>query len=373
MSNPQEIKINILLIEDENKWINVFNGIIENEENISSRSARSSGLALEFIKDKNEINLVVMDYELGTAELTGDYLIGLIRKKRPDISIICWSAYPPTPSKIDLIKKLGAIGFISKGVDDKAVLDKLNEVLQNNNFFLKLASSDVIYKFTPVQRIILEQLAEGKDYEAIAKQFLDQDYYEDMNKGNYVGTFEEYLKSFGGRSRSSAAKKSLWKHPWLPSPPMNPDRGKPNESNDEENSKKNRLSRKKQQIENHILDIKDRIVDNKLLVVERREITFPVLIHFAFEYFSNPKKKFSPEKILEIIYLRCYLDGKSIENIAEIYSRDLDSVEKYLFECKKDILKKLENGEKIARVAMELDLDESKLEKMITKWLDEDR
>ncbi|MCG7756317.1 MAG: response regulator, partial [Nitrosomonas sp.] len=328
MSDPQEIKINILLIEDENKWINVFKSIIENEEHISLRSARSSGLALELLNDINEINLVVMDYELGTGELTGDYLIGFIRKKRPDISIICWSAYPPTPSKIELIEKLGAIGFISKGVDDKTVLDTLSHVRQNNKFFLRFAPSDVVREFTPIQRTILEQLAEGKDYEAIAKHFLEQDYHNDKNRGNYVGNFEEYLNSSNEQSKLPA-KVPFW-HPLLPSPLKNPEENKPDESSDEKNSKP-RLNGKKKLIENHIQDIKDRIVKYKSM--KRKEITFPFLIHFAFDYFSNPKRKFSPEKILGIIFLKCYLeDGKSIEKIAEIYSTDLDSIEKYLSE-----------------------------------------
>lgn len=364
MLTEQAIKINMLLIEDENKWINVFKSIIENEEHIFFRSARSSGLALELVNDINEINLVVVDYELGTTELTGDALIRFIKAKRPDISIICWSAYPPTPSKIDLVEKLGAIGFISKGVDDKTILDALNHVRQNNKFFLKLATSDVIYKFTPVQRTILEQLAEGKDYEAIAKHFLKQDYHEDKNSENYVDTFEEYLKSSSGRPKFPAKdpepEKKIWDY-LLPSLPKNPDKGKPNKSNDEKNSKQTRLNGKKNLIENHIQDIKDRIVKHDLMKIERKEITFPILIHFAFDHFSNTKRRFSPEKILGIIFLRCHLDGKSIAKIAIIYSMDSNSIEKYLAECIKDILKKLENGEKITRVAMELELDEVKL------------
>lgn len=380
MSIEQAIKINMLLIEDESRWISVFKDIVKNDENISFQSARSSGLALELVNDRKEINLVVVDYELGINELPGDNLIRLIKAKRPDISIICWSAYAPIPSKIKLIEEAGAIGFMSKGItDDKTVLDALKGARQNNKFFSKLAQNDVIGNFTPMQQTILEQLAEGKDYEAIAKLLLEKDYRDTKNRGDNVGTFEEYLNSFKERSKFLTKDPDLEpeKNSWLrllPSPIKNPNKGKSSESSDEEKLGKNRLNRldgKKKVVENHILDIKDRIAN--LLIIEREKITLTFLIHFAFDYFSSPKRKFSPEKILGIIFLRCHLDEKPREKIAELYSIDLDSIEKYLSECKKDILKKVENGEKISRIAIELDLDDAKLGEMIIKWRDEDR
>jgi len=77
------------------------------------------------------VDLLVLDYALGAAELDGLHLIGLIRRRFPSMRILVASS-AETPSVVNLSLAAGAHGFFGKSEDAELLVEAIRRVAQGH-------------------------------------------------------------------------------------------------------------------------------------------------------------------------------------------------------------------------------------------------
>ncbi len=106
------------------------------------------------------VDLLVLDYALGAAELDGLHLIGLIRRRFPMMRILVASS-AETPSVVNLSLAAGANGFFGKSEDAELLVEAIRRVAQGHTY----VSPQLSYRLGAVPGALrrpLEQLGGGQ-------------------------------------------------------------------------------------------------------------------------------------------------------------------------------------------------------------------
>lgn len=173
--------INILLIDDEERWVPLLNDIIKNEPKlILYRVANNSITALEIVGTE-PIDLILLDYHLGENDIWGNQLVTkllkLKQKLNQNVPIIFWSVHMFEGILIKA-KKAGAAGYINKIPSDANTINQLlikayEDSKNNKESWIEHPSYSkklLKHQFTPREQEILYKIAQVKTPREIASE-----------------------------------------------------------------------------------------------------------------------------------------------------------------------------------------------------------
>jgi DNA-binding NtrC family response regulator len=115
---------NILIVDDDRVVLSSCERILESEGYGTSLTS-SVKEALETLEGKN-FDLLLVDVIM--PEYDGMYLIGNVRKNRPDLPILVMSGYP-TPETISSGLRMGATHFIAKPFTPDELIQAVHKAL----------------------------------------------------------------------------------------------------------------------------------------------------------------------------------------------------------------------------------------------------
>ena len=115
---------NILIVDDDWVVLSSCKRILESE-GYGTRLTSSVKEALETLEGKN-FDLLLVDVIM--PEYDGIYLIGNVRKNRPDLPILVMSGYP-TPETISSGLRMGATHFIAKPFTPDELIQAVHKAL----------------------------------------------------------------------------------------------------------------------------------------------------------------------------------------------------------------------------------------------------
>jgi len=118
----EEIKANVLLVDDEEQFLEALSSRLETR-GYRVDTVTTGEDAVELVKGKN-FDAIVLD--LAMPGLNGLETLKLIKEKRPDLEIIMLTGHATVTSGIEAMK-MGAEDFIEKPVDLKTLLEKIGE------------------------------------------------------------------------------------------------------------------------------------------------------------------------------------------------------------------------------------------------------
>src|SRR5690606_1001503 len=78
-------------------------------------------------------DLLILDYVLAETELDGLHLLGLIRRRFPELCILV-SSSAEKPSLVNLILNTGANGFFGKSEDAELLIDAIRSVAAGETY-----------------------------------------------------------------------------------------------------------------------------------------------------------------------------------------------------------------------------------------------
>lgn len=118
----EEIKANILLVDDEEKFLEVLSQRLEGR-GLKVDVSTSGENALKRVKDK-DFDAIVLD--LAMPGLDGIETIRRMRKMNPDLQIIMLTGHATVENGVTAIKE-GATDLLEKPVDIKKLLSRIQE------------------------------------------------------------------------------------------------------------------------------------------------------------------------------------------------------------------------------------------------------
>ncbi|UJP04869.1 MAG: response regulator [Nitrosomonas sp.] len=169
--------IKLLLIEDDWRLRDSLLQGLACESKLKCVAAANDGMqALSYLRT-HPIDLVIMDYALNKHSLWGVELTRKICEQFPTIKIMFWSAHIREVD-FDQAEEAGASGYVPKDRPDKDVIDAIYRIMQGEKIWMhKVQSIDgKDKKLTPMEEIVMELLAEGKQNAQIAFSLLEMEY-----------------------------------------------------------------------------------------------------------------------------------------------------------------------------------------------------
>jgi DNA-binding NarL/FixJ family response regulator len=139
-------KIKILIVDDHQIIRDGIISALSLEEDIQVvGEASSSDEALHFLERDSNVDVIVMDINLGSGE-NGIQLTKKIIQKYKAINILATSMYDDGSHILNMVKA-GAIGYVLKGQGMKEFVEAIKTVAKGDNYFSK-----------PVSEIMLKQI-----------------------------------------------------------------------------------------------------------------------------------------------------------------------------------------------------------------------
>jgi DNA-binding NarL/FixJ family response regulator len=139
-------KIKILIVDDHQIIRDGIISALSLEEDIQVvGEASSSDEALHFLERDSNVDVIVMDINLGSGE-NGIQLTKKIIQKYKAINILATSMYDDGSHILNMVKA-GAIGYVLKGQGMKEFVEAIKTVATGDNYFSK-----------PVSEIMLKQI-----------------------------------------------------------------------------------------------------------------------------------------------------------------------------------------------------------------------
>ncbi len=118
----------VLLIEDDEAVMNVTNMMLE-RKGYTVLQASSGKKAIEIARSHNgTIHIALLDFVL--PDMNGDIIYPLIQKHKPEMKVIVLSGYAIT-GPVQKLMNSGARAFLQKPVPMKALIQKIEEILEN--------------------------------------------------------------------------------------------------------------------------------------------------------------------------------------------------------------------------------------------------
>ena len=152
------MKANILAVDDEKDMTRLLQRTLEPEINCSVSMAFSAKMALSILGQEH-FDLVICDIRM--PGMDGFELLGHIKTKYPDLTVVMLTAFGNIESAVKAIKK-GAYDFVSKPFDQDEIIFKIKNALERslllkeNKRLLKekeTSPSQLIGKSDPMQRV----------------------------------------------------------------------------------------------------------------------------------------------------------------------------------------------------------------------------
>ena len=129
-------KINVLLVDDHQLFIDGMKSILEHEEDIViAGEATDGGAVLEFLEN-NTVDVIVMDVEM--KEINGIEATRIIKKKYSDIKVLILTMHNESEFIINLMS-IGANGYILKNKSK----EELVSAIHNGDYSARLNNSEL--------------------------------------------------------------------------------------------------------------------------------------------------------------------------------------------------------------------------------------
>jgi DNA-binding NtrC family response regulator len=119
---PEEIKANVLVVDDEEQFLKVFSQRLEGR-GLKVETSATGEDALKKVKGK-EFDAIVLD--LVMPGMSGLETLKRIRSENPDVQIIILTGHGTVEKGVEAIKA-GAVDFIEKPADVNKIMEKIAE------------------------------------------------------------------------------------------------------------------------------------------------------------------------------------------------------------------------------------------------------
>jgi DNA-binding NarL/FixJ family response regulator len=134
-------------------------------EDISIFEASSSSASIPLLKANPDIDLLLVDLNM-----PGERGLAVLKECRINYSLIPVVVVSGSKLKQDIQQAMdmGAMGFISKDINSRLMINILQLILSGGLYFPQIISGDDKALFTPKQREVLEFIVEGLSNKVIA-------------------------------------------------------------------------------------------------------------------------------------------------------------------------------------------------------------
>ena len=119
---PEEIKANVLVVDDEEQFLKVFSQRLEGR-GLKVDTSASGEEALNKVKSK-DFDAIVLD--LVMPGMSGIETLKRIRSENPDVQIIILTGHGTIEKSVEAVKE-GAVDFLEKPADLNKIMDKIAE------------------------------------------------------------------------------------------------------------------------------------------------------------------------------------------------------------------------------------------------------
>jgi DNA-binding NtrC family response regulator len=119
---PEEIKANVLVVDDEEQFLKVFSQRLEGH-GMAVDTATSGEEALKKVKGK-DFDAIILD--LVMPGMTGIETLKRIRSENPDLQFIILTGHGSIEKAVEAIKE-GAFDFLEKPADVNKIIEKISE------------------------------------------------------------------------------------------------------------------------------------------------------------------------------------------------------------------------------------------------------
>jgi DNA-binding NtrC family response regulator len=126
MKMPEEIKADILLVDDEEKFLKVLSQRMEGR-GLKVDTSTTGEDALNKVKEK-DFDAIVLD--LAMPGMSGLETLKRIRSENPDVQIIMLTGHGSVEKGVEAIKE-GAVDFLEKPADIEKIMEKIAEAKRN--------------------------------------------------------------------------------------------------------------------------------------------------------------------------------------------------------------------------------------------------
>lgn len=117
---PEEIKANVLVVDDEEQFLKVFSQRLEGR-GLKVDTSTTGEEALNKVKSK-EFDAIVLD--LVMPGMSGIETLKRIRSENPDVQIIILTGHGTIEKSVEAVKE-GAIDFLEKPADLNKIMEKI--------------------------------------------------------------------------------------------------------------------------------------------------------------------------------------------------------------------------------------------------------
>ena len=129
MTRPTAAPIRIVLLDDHALIREALKTRLSLEPDVAMLCAYStSGQLLEGLREQ-QVDLLILDYQLSNGEIDGLRLIQLVRSQHPDVKIIIFSAMEG-PATINMSNRAGVCGFVGKSQVTDDLIFAIRKVAQ---------------------------------------------------------------------------------------------------------------------------------------------------------------------------------------------------------------------------------------------------
>lgn len=122
---PEEIKANVLVVDDEEQFLKVFSQRLEGR-GLKVDTSTTGEDALKKVKGK-EFDAIVLD--LVMPGMSGIEALKRIRAENPDVQIIILTGHGTIEKTVEAVKE-GAVDFLEKPADLNKIMEKISEAKQ---------------------------------------------------------------------------------------------------------------------------------------------------------------------------------------------------------------------------------------------------
>lgn len=119
---PEELKANVLLVDDEEQFLKVFSQRLEGK-GLKVDTSTTGEEALKKVKGK-DFDAIILD--LVMPGMSGIETLKRIRSENPDLQIILLTGHATVEKGVEAIKT-GAVDFLEKPADLNKILEKVAE------------------------------------------------------------------------------------------------------------------------------------------------------------------------------------------------------------------------------------------------------
>jgi DNA-binding NtrC family response regulator len=119
---PEDIKANVLVVDDEEQFLKVFSQRLEGR-GMKVDTSSTGEEALRKVKGK-DFDAIILD--LAMPGMSGIETLKRIRSENPDLQIIILTGHGSIEKGVEAIKE-GAVDFLEKPADVNKVMEKISE------------------------------------------------------------------------------------------------------------------------------------------------------------------------------------------------------------------------------------------------------